>query len=138
MSLALGLKTVERSSPAKLLDVPVSILAGCWAVMQVNTRLQLEQIVSILENNEVLYCVIGSQGVNAYVDLLVSRDLALVIAAEHLEQVEALLEASGVELRRFAHSPMSRCPAQACVCIFRLTHNMRLFRKRLYDAKSWV
>lgn len=64
----------------------------------------LEQIVSILEDNEILYCVIDGQGVNAYVDPLVSLDLDLVIATEHLEQVEALLEASGVELRRFAHS----------------------------------
>lgn len=39
-SLALELKTVEHSPQAKLLDVLVSILAGCRAVMQVNTRLR--------------------------------------------------------------------------------------------------
>ena len=39
-SLALELKTVNHSPQAKLLDVLVSILAGCRAVMEVNTRLR--------------------------------------------------------------------------------------------------
>lgn len=64
----------------------------------------LEQFIAVLEDNHVQYCVIGGQGVNAYVDPLVSLDLDLVIAAEQLEQVEALLEASGFQLKRFAHS----------------------------------
>lgn len=38
--LALPLKTVDYAPAAKLLDVLVSILAGCRAIVQVNTRLR--------------------------------------------------------------------------------------------------
>ena len=64
----------------------------------------LEQFIAVLEDNQIQYCVIGGQGVNAYVDPLVSLDLDLVIAAEHLHQVETLLEAGEFQLKRFAHS----------------------------------
>lgn len=75
-----------------------------WKTITMDQSGLLEQLVAILEDNEILYCVIDGQGVNAYVDPLVSLDLDLVIATEQLEQVEALLEASGFELKRFAHS----------------------------------
>ena len=61
----------------------------------------LDQFISVLEENHVQYCVIGGQGVNAYVDPLVSLDLDLVIAADQLDQVEALLEAGGFQLKGF-------------------------------------
>jgi len=38
--LKLPLKTVDHSPEAKLLDLVVSILAGCRAIDQVNTRLR--------------------------------------------------------------------------------------------------
>lgn len=38
--LDLGLKTVDHAPEAKLLDVVVSILTGCRAIVQVNTRLR--------------------------------------------------------------------------------------------------
>jgi hypothetical protein len=75
-----------------------------WKTITMDQSGLLEQIVSILEDNEILYCVIGGQGVNAYVDPLVSLDLDLVIATDQLEQVKAILEASGFELKPFAHS----------------------------------
>ncbi len=75
-----------------------------WKTITMDESGFLEQIIAALDDNDVLYCVIGGQGVNAYVDPLVSLDLDLVIAAEQLEQVEALLEASGFQLKRFAHS----------------------------------
>ena len=38
--LQVPLKTVEHRSEAKLLDVVVSILAGCRAISQINTRMR--------------------------------------------------------------------------------------------------
>jgi hypothetical protein len=38
--LTLPLKTVDHTPPGKLLDVVVSVLAGCRAIVQVNTRLR--------------------------------------------------------------------------------------------------
>jgi hypothetical protein len=38
--LALSLKTVDHAPPDKLLDIVVSVLAGCRAIVQVNTRLR--------------------------------------------------------------------------------------------------
>jgi hypothetical protein len=64
----------------------------------------LEQIIAVLEDNQIRYCVIGGQGVNAYVDPLVSLDLDLVIAADQLDEVDALLAAGEFQVKRFAHS----------------------------------
>jgi len=46
----------------------------------------LERFILFLENNELRYCVIGGQAVNAYVEPLVSLDLDLVVAMESVEQ----------------------------------------------------
>lgn len=45
-SLALGLKTVDHSPQAKLLDLLVSILAGCRGIVQVNTRLRPDKVLA--------------------------------------------------------------------------------------------
>lgn len=45
-SLALGLKTVDHSPQAKLLDLLVSILAGCRGIAQVNTRLRPDKVLA--------------------------------------------------------------------------------------------
>ena len=75
-----------------------------WETITMDQSGFLEQIVTALADNGILYCVIGGQGVNAYVDPLVSLDLDVVIAADQLGQVEALLETKGFHLKRFAHS----------------------------------
>ena len=75
-----------------------------WKTITMDHSGLLEQFIAVLEDNQVQYCVIGGQGVNAYVDPLVSLDLDLVIAAEQLDQVEALLEEGGFQLKRVAHS----------------------------------
>lgn len=75
-----------------------------WKTITMDQSGFLEEIVAPLDDNGIRYCVIGGQGVNAYVDPLVSLDLNLAIAAEQLEQVEALLKGSGFQLRRHAHS----------------------------------
>jgi hypothetical protein len=42
----------------------------------------LERLVALLEAKNVAYCLIGGYGVNAYVEPLISLDLALAVAAD--------------------------------------------------------
>jgi hypothetical protein len=63
----------------------------------------LEQLVALFEEQRIAYCVIDGQGVNAYVEPLVSLDLDLVIAADQLAKVEELL-AQSFSVKRFPHS----------------------------------
>lgn len=74
-----------------------------WKVITIDTTNALEAFVALLDGAGLRYCVIGGQAVNAYVEPLVSLDLDLVVAADQVEQVAALLPAS-FTLRRFAHS----------------------------------
>jgi hypothetical protein len=63
----------------------------------------LHDLISLLDENQARYCVIGGQAVNAYAEPLVSLDLDIVIADEDLARVEALCrEVFTVE--RFPHS----------------------------------
>jgi hypothetical protein len=75
-----------------------------WKTVTMDQSGFLEQIIAALEDNQIRYCVIGGQGVNAYVEPLVSLDLDLVIAAGQLDEVEALLAAGEFQVKRFAHS----------------------------------
>jgi hypothetical protein len=75
-----------------------------WKTITMDQANFLEQIIGFLEDNEVRYCVIGGQGVNAYVEPVVSLDLDLVIAADQFDRVEALLEDSAFEVKSFPHS----------------------------------
>ena len=63
----------------------------------------LEQVVQLLESLDVPDCVIGGQGVNAYVEPLVSLDLDVVVAASDLDRVLAALPAAA-RIERFPHS----------------------------------
>ncbi len=109
-----------------------------WKTITMDYAGFLDQFISVLEENHVQYCVIGGQGVNAYVDPLVSLDLDLVIAADQLDQVEALLEAGGFQLKGFPHRLNVRhFPVQACACRFKPTPVTRLFRKGPPIARCW-
>ena len=74
-----------------------------WKAVVVDESNFLEAIVALLDENRIRYCVIGGQGVNAYVDPLVSLDLDLVVAAEQLPSLEELLR-SHFKVERFPHS----------------------------------
>ena len=63
----------------------------------------LENLISLLNEQGIRFCVIGGQAVNAYVEPLVSLDLDLVVAVDQLEQAEALFE-QHFDLKRFPHS----------------------------------
>ena len=61
-----------------------------WKRVTVDQTNLLESLISLLSQQQVQYCVIGGQAVNAYVDPLVSLDLDLVIASEQIVEVERL------------------------------------------------
>ncbi|MGH3089662.1 MAG: hypothetical protein ACRDSJ_20440, partial [Rubrobacteraceae bacterium] len=63
----------------------------------------IEDLVKLLDDAEIRYCVIGGQAVNHYVEPLVSLDLDLVVATERLDEAEKLL-ADRFEARRFPRS----------------------------------
>jgi hypothetical protein len=74
-----------------------------WKAVIVDDSNFLEAIVALLTDNRIRYCVIGGQGVNAYVDPLVSLDLDLVVAVEQLEPLTWLLTGH-FKIERFPHS----------------------------------
>lgn len=63
----------------------------------------LDQLLQLLQEHRIRYCVIGGQAVNAYAAPLISLDLDLVIALEQVEMAAALL-AERFTVRRFPHS----------------------------------
>jgi len=63
----------------------------------------LNRVIEVLSKNNIRYCVLGGQGVNAYVDPVVSLDLDVVIAVEQLAMVERLL-AQEFTVEHFPHS----------------------------------
>lgn len=73
-----------------------------WKIITMDQANLLENLISLLNEQGIRYCVIGGQAVNAYVEPLVSLDLDIVVAVDQLEEVEALL-ASHFEVKRFPH-----------------------------------
>src|SRR5438132_9709768 len=63
----------------------------------------LDRLIGLLSSHKIHYCVIGGQGVNAYVEPLISLDLDLVVAVHQLSEAESLLGAH-FKLERFANS----------------------------------
>ena len=63
----------------------------------------LGRVIELLNKNKIRYCVLGGQGVNAYVDPVVSLDLDVVIAVEQFATVERLLRQE-FKVERFPHS----------------------------------
>lgn len=74
-----------------------------WKAVAVDKSNFLENLIGLLTEHKIRYCVIGGQGVNAYAEPLVSLDLDLVVAVNQLEEVEQLL-ATRFHLERFPHS----------------------------------
>jgi hypothetical protein len=63
----------------------------------------LLELIELLRAEQIAWAVVGGQAVNAYAEPLVSLDLDLVVAAEDLGRLEALLRAR-FNVERFAHS----------------------------------
>ena len=71
-----------------------------------------DRVLAILEREKIRFCVIGGQGVNAYVEPLVSLDLDIAVAAE---QIARLKEIVGREfgMEQFPHSVNISDPGSA-------------------------
>jgi hypothetical protein len=74
-----------------------------WKTVTADRSEFLDRLVAALADAGIRYCVIGGQGVNAYVEPVVSLDLDLAVATTDLPRAEALLS-SQFEVKRFPHS----------------------------------
>lgn len=74
-----------------------------WKAITMDKANHLESFLAALEEKQIRFCVIGGQGVNAYVDPLVSLDLDLAVAITQAGQIEPLL-ARNYKVTRFPHS----------------------------------
>jgi hypothetical protein len=74
-----------------------------WRTVTTDRAGFLDQFLALLRDSGTRYCVIGGQGVNAYVDPVVSLDLDLVIAADDRTRLESTL-AENFHVERFPHS----------------------------------
>jgi hypothetical protein len=74
-----------------------------WKTVTMDHTDFLDRLIAVLAEHAIRYCVIGGQGVNAYVEPVVSLDLDMVVAVTQLEQLEALLP-QDFRVERFAHS----------------------------------
>ena len=74
-----------------------------WKTVTKDTSNFLDNVIALLSGHGIRYCVIGGQGVNAYVEPLISLDLDLVVAVSQLELVESLL-GQHFKVERFPHS----------------------------------
>jgi hypothetical protein len=73
-----------------------------WKAVTADRSEFLDRLVATLSEAGIRYCVIGGQGVNAYVEPVVSLDLDLAVATSDLSRAEALL-AGEFQVQRFAH-----------------------------------
>lgn len=74
-----------------------------WKTVTMDHSNLLENLIELLNKNQIRFCVIGGQAVNAYAEPLVSLDLALAVTVDQFDKVESLLEKRFV-LKRFPHS----------------------------------
>jgi len=74
-----------------------------WKIVTMDHSNLLENLIALLREHKIQFCVIGGQAVNAYVEPLVSLDLDLAVAVSQIEEVESLLDQRFV-LKHFPHS----------------------------------
>lgn len=74
-----------------------------WTAVTTDRAGFLDQLLALLSDTRTRYCVVGGQGVNAYVEPVVSLDLDLVVAVDDRHRLEAVL-AEHFDVERFPHS----------------------------------
>ena len=74
-----------------------------WRVVVADQTDFLSRLIELLTEQEIRYCVLGGQGVNAYAEPVVSLDLDIVIAVDQLPKAEHLL-GQEFSIERFPHS----------------------------------
>jgi hypothetical protein len=74
-----------------------------WKSVTMDKADFLEDLLALLRDRGILFCVIGGQGVNAYVEPLVSLDLDLAVAVDQIDQVRKLMQ-DRFHAEEFEHS----------------------------------
>lgn len=74
-----------------------------WKTIAMDHSNLLENLIGLLKEQGIRFCVIGGQAVNAYAEPLVSLDLDLAVAVDQIDKVSALLEKHFI-VKRFPHS----------------------------------
>jgi hypothetical protein len=63
-----------------------------WKSVTMDKAGFLEDLLALLRDRGIHFCVIGGQGVNAYVEPLVSLDLDLAVAVDQIDRVRKLMQ----------------------------------------------
>lgn len=74
-----------------------------WKTIALDEANLLDRLITLLDEHDIEYCVVGGQAVNAYVEPLVSLDLDLAITTEDAARLEPLLAAE-LRVEHFADS----------------------------------
>lgn len=74
-----------------------------WKAVTKDTVDFLDELIALLAERGVRYCVIGGQAVNAFAEPLVSLDLDLVVASDQIEELGQTLP-ERFQIERFPHS----------------------------------
>jgi hypothetical protein len=74
-----------------------------WKAITMDKADLLEELLALLQEDKIRFCVIGGQAVNAYVEPLVSLDLDIVVAVEQIDHVRKLASAR-FQTEEFPHS----------------------------------
>ena len=74
-----------------------------WKTVTVDRANLLDELLGLLDEHDVLFCVVGGQAVNAYAEPVVSLDLDLAIAVDQLAAIEPVLS-ERFRVEHFAHS----------------------------------
>lgn len=107
-----------------------------WKTVTMDTDHLLEQLVALLAEHQIAYCVIDGQAVNAYVEPLVSLDLDLAVSVTQLPEVEALL-AENFTVRRFPHSLNISLPGSDCRVQVQIDPRYGDFPTRAVERDVW-
>jgi hypothetical protein len=74
-----------------------------WKTVTMDKADFLEDLLALLRDRGIHFCVIGGQGVNSYVEPLVSLDLDLAVAVDQIDQVRTLMQ-DRFRAEEFEHS----------------------------------
>ena len=74
-----------------------------WKAVTMDKANLLDEILALLREHGIRFCVIGGQAVNAYVEPLVSLDLDLAVAVDQIDAVRKMMREK-FKLEEFPHS----------------------------------
>ncbi len=74
-----------------------------WKAVTMDKANLLDDVLALLREHGIRFCVIGGQAVNAYVEPLVSLDLDLAVAVDQIGEVRKIMREK-FKLEEFPHS----------------------------------